>query len=110
MKNRILIIEDNFYKYFTTRSILESKLRMNVKVMGINCQSSLPAVLGEISPGTVIYKPAGGVADLLSKLQKRNINRRNSEITLLITPELNEALSDKLADWTRHKKFFAAAA
>jgi hypothetical protein len=86
MKNRIIIIEDNYYKYFTTKQVLESKLRMGIEVIGVESQSEAQLKLEELEPHAVIEKPLGGVADLLHTMVKRNVNRRNSEIIIMIAP------------------------
>ena len=87
MKNRILIIEDNYYKYFTTKEVLESQLRIGVQVVGAKSPQEAGSKIEEIGPHSIINRPAGGVADLLSMMKQKNVNRRNSEVILLITPE-----------------------
>lgn len=87
MKNRILIIEDNYYKFFTTKQLLESQLKITIEVIGVSLEGELPEAVRALAPHSIIYKPEGPVMDLLKKLQKRKVNRRNSAITLMIAAE-----------------------
>jgi hypothetical protein len=93
MKNRILIIEDNYYKYFTTKQVLESQLRLGIEVIGAETEEEAQTKINEIDPHSIISRPKGGVADLLNIMLKRNVNRRNTEITLLITPEASQVVA-----------------
>ena len=92
MKNRILIIEDNYYKYFTTKQVLESQLRIGVEVVGVKTEREAEKEIQNIKPDSIIAQPKGGVADLLSVMMKRNVNRRNTKIYILVTPEVDAAM------------------
>lgn len=93
MKNRILIIEDNYYKYFTTKQVLESQLRLGVEVVGVESDEHAELLIQEISPHSIISRPTGGVADLLGMMVKKKVNRRNTEIILMLTPEAQAAVA-----------------
>ena len=87
MKNRILIIEDNYYKYFTIKQVLESQLKIGIEVIGVETSKEAKIKIEELRPSSIISRPKGGVADLLTVMIKRNVNRRNTQIILMITPE-----------------------
>ena len=89
MKRQILIIEDNYYKFFTMKQVIETHLRLKVNVVGANNEAELRLATGEVGPGNIIIKPEGGVVELIENLRKRRLNRRNSEVTFVITPELD---------------------
>lgn len=91
MKNRILIIEDNYYKYFATKQVLESQLRIGIEVLGAKSDEEVEQTIREKMPQSIIATPSGGVADLLALLKKRNVNRRNSEVIMLVTPDYSGA-------------------
>ena len=88
MKTQILIIEDNCYKYFTTKQLLEAKLNIKLKVEGVKSNEDLVNKARQYKATNIIYRPEGGVVELLKIMKKRRVNRLNSELTLLLTPEL----------------------
>lgn len=45
----------------------------------------------DVRPSLMFVRPAGGVTSLLGMLKKRQTNRRNTEITLILTPDLEES-------------------
>ena len=83
MKNKILIIEDNYYKYFATKQVLESQLKVGIEVVGATNEDEMNSMINEMMPYLIINRPKGGIADLLTKMKRRKINRRNSEIVHL---------------------------
>lgn len=87
MKNKILIIEDNYYKYFATKQVLESQLKVGIEVVGATNEDEMNSMINEMMPYLIINRPKGGIADLLTKMKRRKINRRNSEIVLMIAPD-----------------------
>ncbi|MFK7823392.1 MAG: hypothetical protein AB8G05_04515 [Oligoflexales bacterium] len=88
MKTQILIIEDNCYKYFTTKQLLEAKLNVKLKVEGVKSEEDLVEKAGQFKTNNIIFRPEGGVVELLKILKKRGVNRLNTDITLLLTSEL----------------------
>jgi hypothetical protein len=107
MKKRVLIIEDNDCRSFTTKQVLECTLRLNVKVVGVESGAELVAKAGRFNPDMIIYRPEGGVSALLERMQKRNTNCRNTEITMIVTSELDESVARRIhnfaAGWSRVK-------
>jgi hypothetical protein len=90
MKTKVLIIEDNFYKSFTTKQVLESQLKVRVKLVDVHTSSELAQATAEFKPDLIMFRPNGGVADLLVKMKKRRTNRRNTEIQLLVASEFDD--------------------
>ena len=90
MKTKVLIIEDNFAKYFTTKQILESQLKLEVSTKDIRDSRELVEATAELNPDVVMFRPDGGVAELLQKMKKRRTNRRNTEITLMLAHEFDD--------------------
>ena len=88
MKTQILIIEDNCYKYFTTKQLLEAKLNLKLKVDGVESSEDLVEKAGQFKANNIVFRPEGGVVELLKILKKRGVNRLNTDITLLLTPEI----------------------
>jgi hypothetical protein len=90
MKTKVLIIEDNFSKFFTTKQILEAQLRLEVAVVDVESGRDLVAQTAELNPDVIMFRPNGGVAELMDKLQKRRANRRNTEITLMLAQDFDD--------------------
>ena len=99
MKNRVLIIEDNYYKFFTTKQVLDAQLKLNLDVNHVKTGQELAEVTAGFKPDQIIYRPNGGVADLLMSFKKRNINRRNTEVTILLTNELDELSASMMEEF-----------
>lgn len=90
MKTKVLIIEDNFSKFFSTKAILEAQLKLDVDAKDIGTGTELAAATLQLSPDMVMIRPEGGVVEVLKKLKKRGSNRRNTEITLLLTQDFDD--------------------
>ena len=90
MKTKVLIIEDNFAKFFTTKQVLESQLKLEVLTVDIKTSQELVDTTMAFEPDVVMIRPEGGVAALLDKMKKRRFNRRNAEITLLLTQDFDD--------------------
>lgn len=97
MKARILIIEDNDCKFFAAKQVLEAQLKMKLGIEKANSTDEVVAKTLDFKPNLIVYRPAGGVAELLEKMKKRHTNRRNSEIVLLYAEYLDERLGLHLA-------------
>ncbi len=87
MKTKIIIIEDSYYKYITTKQILETKLRVRVQEVTIESAEELRKQTAEIKPDVIICRPQGGVVDLIEFFKERDVNRRNAEVILIAVPE-----------------------
>ena len=88
-KSRILIIEDNYCKFFAAKQVLESQLKMTVTIVNTSTVRDLASKASAYNPDLVLYRPAGGVTELLAKMQRRGTNRRNSEIVLMLAEEFD---------------------
>tara|TARA_B100001094_G_scaffold309116_1_gene342457 strand:+ start:2391 stop:2678 length:288 start_codon:yes stop_codon:yes gene_type:complete len=86
MKRQIVIIEDNYYKFFATKQLLESKLKLEVSIEKRENLNDLRYITKGIGPQSVIDRPKDGVEHILKTLKKRNINRRNCEILFILIP------------------------
>lgn len=95
MKNKILIIEDNFCKFFTIKQVIEAQLKLKIKADQSSSVEKILDIAKDYSPDSIVYCPNGGVIDLLNKMKKKGVNRRNTEITLLLADE---------TDWYKHNK------
>lgn len=104
MKNKVMIIEDNCYKFFTTKQILEAQLKLEIEVIGVKTGKELVEATAGINPDQIIYRPDGGVADLLMKFRKRNMNRRNTTITIVLANELDDHAAAKLDEFIAQYK------
>lgn len=100
MKTHIIIIEDNDYKYFTTKAVIEAQLKLPVSVVDVTMSGDIVDTIEKVAPDLIVFRPNGGVAELLEKLKKRNTNRRNTEITLLLAEELDADMARYVADFT----------
>ncbi len=110
MKNKVLIIEDNDYKYFTTKQILTSQLKLVVEVQGVHSAKELVEATDGINPNQIIFRPSGGVAELLMKLKRRKINRRNTEILLICAADMDPDVVDRAQEFIKGFQRVAAAA
>ncbi len=111
MKARILIIEDNYCKFFVAKQVLESQLNMVVAVVDANSAQELVAKTAQINPSIIVCRPAGGVALLLEKMRQRGTNRRNTEITLILAEDFEDHWGQQVDGFTsRGKKRDAAFA
>jgi len=91
MKTRILIIEDSFAKFFCMKHLLESQLKVPVASKDAADAADLLQTIQDTRPSMMLVRPAGGITALLGMLKKRQTNRRNTEITLILTPDLDES-------------------
>ena len=110
MKNKVLIIEDNDYKYFTTKQILTSQLKLTVQVFGVQSAKELVEATADVNPNQIIFRPSGGVAELLMKLKRRKINRRNTEIVLISASEMDPDAVNRAQEFIEGFQKMASAA
>ena len=101
MKTRVLIIEDNYYKFFTTKQLIESQLKLDIQVVGCTSGKDVVASTTSIDPDLIMYSPEGGVIELISKLKRRNSNRRNTEIVLMQAGEFDDELARKVKEFVK---------
>ena len=98
MKTKLLIIEDNFSKFFATKQVLESQLKLEVSTRDIRSGRELVDAAAAFAPDMVMIRPGGGITGLLDLMKKRRINRRNTEITLLLTQDFDDEVMRRFAD------------
>ncbi len=112
MKTKVLIIEDNFAKYFTTKQVLEAQLKVTVKAVDVETSQELMDETAKINPDMILFRPNGGVAELLLKMKKRGTNRRNTEIILLLADDFDDEAVRKFQAYmeSAHQSEGAAAA
>ena len=101
MKTKVLIIEDNYYKFFTTKQVLESQLKLDILVLGAKTGRELVESTTELNPDMIMYRPEGGVTELLSKMKKRKTNRRNTEVVLMVMDELSDDLARRVQQFVK---------
>jgi hypothetical protein len=95
MKTKIIIIEDSMYKSFTTKQILESQLKLSVDVINFGCSVGMKKLAADLTCETIIIRHTDGVSELLDRLKKRNTNRRNTDVTLLLAEDFEDELVEK---------------
>jgi DNA-binding NarL/FixJ family response regulator len=109
-KSVVLIIEDNQYKAFTTRQMLELKLKLEVNVMEVESERELANRAIALDPDLVFFRPSGAVSELLLKLKSRHSNRRNTEVVLLSVEELEDNFARKMHEFAEGYSKIASAA
>ena len=95
MKTKIIIIEDSMYKSFTTKQMLESQLKLSVDVINLGCCAGMKKLAADLTSETIIIRHTDGVSELLDRLKKRNTNRRNTDVTLLLAEDFEDELVEK---------------
>lgn len=85
MKRQLMIVEDCFSKYMVTKQIFSCSLNMPVKEMP-SCSHAM-ARQAASAADRVIVIPKGGAEELLTQMRKQNVNRRNTEVTLVLVEE-----------------------
>lgn len=95
MKNRILIIEDDFYRYFTLRQVLHSALNLRFTIEVAEDQKKMATVASAYKKGQVILHQDVGVLGLIAHFKKKKVNRLNSDIKLLVTRELESQIKSQ---------------
>jgi hypothetical protein len=97
MKTKILIIEDSFAKFFCMKNLLESQLKVPVEAKDAQDAVQLLQTIQAFRPSMMFVRPSGGVTTLLNMLKRRQTNRRNTEITLVLTSDLEESWWNEIA-------------
>jgi len=109
MKNKVLIIEDNSYRYFTTKAVLSAKLKLDIKELVFSDPKDLIEATTSMS-ARVIFRPAGGIVELLSYLKRQKINRRNTELVLISICDMEASIVPHLESFVKEKRGVAKAA
>ena len=104
MRNRILIIEDCHRKSFTTKLVVETQLKISVKLRTAESLAELGSLTSDICASQIIFKPRGGIVELLALMKKRKLNRRNTEVFMLKVPEMEDQEAQMVAELLRPKK------
>lgn len=82
MKRQLMIVEDCFSKFMVTKQILSCSLHMPVREMQVPSPEEAMRVVG--AADRVIVNPKGGAVEFLSQMRRQNVNRRNTEVTLVL--------------------------
>lgn len=98
MKNQVLIIEDNYHKFFTTKQVLEIQMKLPVHTVEVHNGYHLIRETEGFSPDFVMYCP-GGIVEVISQLKKRNTNCRNTEVTLIYAEDIDELSARALQEY-----------
>ncbi len=83
MKNSILIIEDNAYRAFTTKTVLEAFLHLEVELKEIAVADELDAITAGRVIAQTLVTPKGSVTELAATFKKQGLNRRNAKIVIV---------------------------
>ena len=117
MKYKILIIEDDFCKFFSLKHLIENKFNLPVAIVGTKTHEEVVAETVTFRPNTLLFQPVGSMESLLTKLKDKKINRMNTEVKVIIHGELransfqslNQSYSEKVGKNLRTLKLSAAA-
>ncbi len=82
MKNSILIIEDNAYRAFTTKTVLEGCLKLEVAYKEVASQGELADFIDGRQIVRTIVTPKGSVTNLVEMLKGLGVNRRNANVVI----------------------------
>jgi len=96
MKNKIIIIENNFCKFFATKLMIETQLKLQASIYELSDLTEALNLAKKFSAHSIVYCPNGSVADLLYRMKKKGLNRRNTEITLVLAEEGEGFVSPQL--------------
>ena len=91
MKHKLVIVENNFCKFFAAKQLLETHFRLNVEVLSASSDYELSDTIMEIKPNSVLCHETLGVLALCEEIKKRSLNRRNSVIYLVIKEDIPDA-------------------
>ena len=86
-KRRILIIEDDYYKCFTWKQILESEFNLPVDYIKSGYGESIEQVSRSYKPHSILYNKYLSAFDFIESLRKRKVNALNSTVLLVARVE-----------------------
>ena len=89
MKRKLIIVEDDFCRYFSMKQIIESHAKISLSVIMLDDPAKLSIALKQLTPGRLLVKPKDGICGLLSTIKKGNHNRRNTEAIMILTDTLD---------------------
>ena len=101
MKTKVLIIEDNYYRFFTTKQILQSQLKLDITVIDAKSGREFVQSTTDMKPDMIMFSPEGGVAELLLRMKKRHTNRRNTEVVLMVLDEHSDEFARKVKEFVK---------
>jgi|GEM_PF-1377095 len=87
MKTKIMIVEDNYYRYYTMHQLIETQLKIKVAVVAAQTEEEVIAASQEIAPKILIIRPRGGILELMGLFRERGINCRNASVSIVVVPE-----------------------
>lgn len=109
MKQKLVIIENNFCKFFAAKQLLETHFRLSVEILEADSDFELLDTISEIKPNLVLSHEKLGVLALCEEIAKRNLNRRNSVVYLIIKEDLPCVKEIALAKQASADRFAIAA-
>ena len=107
MKYKMVIIENNFHKFFTAKQLLETHFRLNVKIISTSSHYDLIDSILAIKPNSLLSNQTLGVVSLYEEISKRNLNRRNSIVYLIINEDIPD--SNGIMNYANQNKVANAA-
>ena len=66
----LMIIEDDYYRFYTTRQVIETHLRLHLDVITAETKDELIAQTAAVNPTHVVFRPVGGVVEIVDYLKK----------------------------------------
>ena len=102
MKTRVLIIENNYCKFFAAKQVLESQLKMKLDVVSTDSVNDLVEKTLKLSPDQIIFCPTGGIVELLTQMKKRRTNRRNTEISIMLAENVDQSFGNPVEQFVNH--------
>jgi hypothetical protein len=88
MKTRIMIIEENFSRFYTTKQVIETSIKIPVQTEKADSLSDIDQIAGDFEPHVLLVSPAGGILELIRFLKNGNYNCRNSEVSMILASDL----------------------
>lgn len=110
MKNKILIIKDNAYTFFTTKQVLELQLRLETTSEEVSCGQSLAEITSHYKPNQVIFQPGKGIVELVEKLKAKGVNKRNTVVCVVYAKDFEDNELRQICDFAKLYPKMAKAA
>ncbi len=86
-KKRILIIEEDYYRCFTWKQLLEVKYNFPVEFVKSGYGEDLRELSKDYNPHKVMYNKGDNVFDFIAKFEEKKFNPVNSRIMLVAKVE-----------------------
>jgi len=76
--------------------MIETQLKLQASIYELSDLTEALNLAKKFSAHSIVYCPNGSVADLLYRMKKKGLNRRNTEITLVLAEEGEGFVSPQL--------------